>query len=117
MKLLKDFRFYLLLILAVISTYFMSKITVFKFPNVYYLLIGLVLLALILVMILLCYQKHKSLRIIGIVLSLLLVGGIGYGSSIVDNVYDAFKQFEENAKHKSKLQYSLQYEKNLLLFS
>ena len=107
MKIFKDLRFYLIIALSLVSVYLLQKLTIFAFPKIYYILGGLVVLALVLILVLMVYAKHKALRVIAIVLLLLFTSAFGYASTIVDNVYTAIKQFEENAKQKSKLQYSV----------
>ena len=107
MKLLKDFRFYLLLLLAIVSIYLLNKTLIFSFPTNYYFIAGAILALILVILGLLAFNKHKWIKIVGISLSIILVAIFGYSASVVDNVYDALVKFEENAKQKSKLEYSL----------
>ena len=107
MKLFKQLRFYLLILLAAMLAYFTYQINTFGLPNKYLILIALVFLTIFLLMVSICYQRSKIVKNIGIVLTIVCIACVGFGNNFALQTLDALKLMNENAENSNNSYYSV----------
>ena len=107
MKVFKQLRFYLILILVVSLGYLAYQADVFGMPDKYLILLVLAFITIFTFVSSIAYQRNKIIQKIGIVLMVITIGASAYGNTVASQVHDTLKAMEKNAEEKNVVGYSV----------